>query len=203
MVGEPLPLRAPRRRGHLTAPPPVNGAPPVRAAPPLGLLVANFLCFQAGWFACVLGAAHGRPWVGALAGLAIVAGWLAAAPRPGALALLLLVAGTIGWCWDSALTVLGLTSYAAGPLTPPMAPVWILALWLLLASTLHLSMRWLQERLVLAAALGAVAAPLAYLAGARLGAMTLPKMMPALAAQAVGWAVLLPVLLRVARRLDV
>ena len=177
----------------------------MKAVPPPStlLLAGNFLSFQAGWFACVLGAAHGRPWLGVLTAALIVGGWLVAAPRPQAFALLLLLTGTVGWSWDSWLTVLGLTGYAAGPLTPPMAPVWILALWLLLASTLHLSMRWLQERLLLSAALGAVAAPLAYLSGARLGALTLLKVQPALWAQALGWALLLPALLRLARRLDV
>jgi len=57
--------------------------------------------------------------------------------------------------------------------------------------------------LLLSAALGAVAAPLAYLSGARLGALTLLKVQPALWAQALGWALLLPALLRLARRLDV
>jgi uncharacterized membrane protein YfcA len=76
-------------------------------------------------------------------------------------------------------------------------------LWVLLATTLHRSMRWLQSGLLLPALLGAVAAPLSYLAGARLGALTLVQLRPALLAQAVGWAVLLPALLRLTRRLNV
>ena len=74
---------------------------------------------------------------------------------------------------------------------------------MLLAGTLAVSLRWLQRRLVLAGVLGAIAAPLAYLAGARLGALTLPKGHSALWAQAAGWALLLPALLAMARRLDV
>ena len=46
-----------------------------------------------------------------------------------------------------------------------------------------------------------VAAPLAYIGAARLGALTLVRPQPALWALAAGWALLLPLLLRLARRL--
>ena len=165
-------------------------------------LIFNFLTFQAGWFACVLGAAHGKPWLGPLVVSVITAVWLIVAPRPRALAWLILLAGVVGLCWDSWLLVMGLIGYPPGPVTPPLAPLWILALWALLATTLHLSMRWLQNQLLLAALLGAIAAPMSYLGGAQLGALTLVKVQPALWAQACGWALLLPLLLRLARRLD-
>jgi hypothetical protein len=131
----------------------------------------------------------------------MVAGWLLTAPQPRALALLIALTGTLGLCWDSVLAALGLIGYAPGPLTPPLAPAWILALWLLFATTLNVSLRWLQTRLAAAAVLGALAAPLAYLGAARLGAVTLPHAAAALWAQAGGWALLLPLLLFAARRL--
>jgi hypothetical protein len=52
------------------------------------------------------------------------------------------------------------------------------------------------------ALLGALAAPLAYYGAARFGALTLPRLLPALGAQALGWALLLPLLLCLARRID-
>jgi hypothetical protein len=67
---------------------------------------------------------------------------------------------------------------------------------------LPVALRWLQPKLALAAVLGALAAPLAYYAAARFGALTLPRALPALGAEAAGWALLLPVLLSLARRLD-
>ena len=172
------------------------------ALPTTRAVLVNVAVFQAGWFVCVLGAARGKSWPGLLLAALIVAAWLADAPRPRALALLIALTGVIGLCWDSALTALGLIDYAPGPLTPPWAPAWILALWLLFATTLHRSLRWLQARLLLAALLGALAAPLSYLAAARLGALALPQLAPALVAQAAGWALLLPLLLWLARRLD-
>ena len=174
--------------------------PPAAVATPR--VLANIVVFQAGWFACVLGAARGAPWLGPLGGGLIVAGWVLVAPRPRALALLVALTGIVGLCWDSWLTVAGLIGYAPGPLTPPLAPLWILALWLLFATTLHISLRWLQARLPLAALCGALAAPLSYYAAARMGAVTLLQVQPALWAEAAGWALLLPLLLSLARRLN-
>lgn len=172
------------------------------ARPGSSRVLINIAIYQAGWFACVLGAARGRSGLGIALAVLIVCGWLMDAPRPSALAQLVVLTGAVGYCWDSWLSVLGLIHYAAGPLSPPLAPLWILALWLLFSTTLQVSLRWLQSNLLLAAALGALAAPLAYFAAARFGALTLPQLSPALGAQAAGWALLLPLLLRLARRLN-
>jgi len=172
------------------------------AAPPFRVMALNFVAFQVGWFACVLGAGRGLAWLGPLV-VALVLGatwWYA--PRRRELLLLLAVAGAVGLCWDSALAAAGLIGYAPGALTPPLAPLWILALWLLFASTFALSMRWLRSRVLLAAAFAAVAAPLSYLAGERLGALQLLRPQAALIAQGLGWALLLPGLLLLSRRLD-
>ena len=165
------------------------------------MMVLNFVAFQAGWFACVLGAARGWPLVGPLVALAILApmAWTAASPR--GFVLLLAVGAAVGFCWDSTLSALGLMQFTGGRLAP-LAPLWIVALWMLFASTCNRSLRWLQASLPLAVLLAVVAAPLSYLAGARLGALQLPRPAAGLVAQAIGWAVILPVLLRVARRLD-
>jgi hypothetical protein len=49
----------------------------------------------------------------------------------------------------------------------------MLSLWLAFATTLNHSLRWLTCRPVAAALAGALGGPLAYLAGAKLGALTL------------------------------
>jgi hypothetical protein len=165
-------------------------------------VLINVALYQAGWFACVLSAARERSSLGIAVAVLIVAGWLLAAPRPGALLQLTVLTGVVGYCWDSWLAVLGLIRYLPGPFSPPLAPLWILALWLLFSTTLHVSLRWLQSNFRLAALLGALAAPLAYLGAARFGALELPQPLPALAAQAAGWALLLPLLLCLARRLN-
>ena len=47
------------------------------------LMVVNFVAFQVGWFACVLGAARGWPLLGPLVALAILAPMAWTSPRPG------------------------------------------------------------------------------------------------------------------------
>ena len=49
----------------------------------------------------------------------------------------------------------------------------MVSLWIVFATTLNHSLRWLMRRPVAAALAGAAGGPLAYLAGAKLGALTL------------------------------
>lgn len=64
------------------------------------------------------------------------------------------------------------------------------------------SLRWLQPRPLLAAVLGLVGGPLAWYAGARLGALELPDPSLALSVLGAGWAALMPLLLWLASRLN-
>ena len=163
-------------------------------------VLVNFAGFQLGWFACVLGATHGLPWAGTGIALAIVAWHLARAPRPRAELALVLIAACVGALWDSGLSALGWIGYPNGVLIEGTAPYWIVAMWMLFATTLGVSLAWLGRNLALAAAFGALGGPLAYLGGAKLGALTFIAQDAALAALALGWAVLTPTLLRLARR---
>ena len=162
----------------------------------------NYVLFQAGWLACVIGAAQGWPGGGLLAVAAIVAVHLLLARRPAREAALLALCAAIGGAFDSLLLATGWIAYPHGSWIPGFAPYWIVALWILFGTTLNLSIQWLRGRALLAAALGAAGAPLSYAAGAELGAMTLLQPMPALVALAAGWAVLMPLLAALARRFD-
>lgn len=169
-------------------------------------LALNFLAFQVGWFACVLGAANGVAWIGVLAVLAAAALHLARARRPGAELRLLLTATTLGLVLDSLLLATGWVAYpgsfAGGQWLPALAPYWLVAMWALFATTLNVSMGWLRGRPLLAALFGAVGGPLSYWAGARLGAMELLQPTLALAALAVIWGLAMPLLMRLAERFD-
>jgi hypothetical protein len=165
-------------------------------------IVLNFIAFQAAWFACVLGGANDRALVGTMVVAAVIGLHLALAQRPRPEALLIAVAAVIGLVWDSWLVAFGLMSYTTGNLAPGVAPYWIVAMWALFATSLNLSMAWLKGRPWLAALFGAVGGPLAYLAGARLGGLQMSDPVLALGAQSLGWAVLLPILTRLATRLN-
>jgi len=162
----------------------------------------NFAAFQLAWFACVLSGAHDRVAAGVLAVAAVVALHLAIAPRPGPEARLVAIVTAIGLGWDSLIVSLGLMSYSSGMFVPGVAPLWILAMWALFATTLNLSMGWLKGRPWLAVGFGAIGGPLAYLAGKKLGGVEMSEPALALLAQGLGWAVMMPLLLRLAARLN-
>jgi len=165
-------------------------------------MFANFLAFQLGWFACVLGGAHGLPWLGSGIAAAIVAWHLTHAARPMQELILVLIAGAIGAVWDSALVTLGWISYPSGMLLAGTAPYWIVALWMLFATTLNVSLAWLKRSALLAALFGAIGGPLAYYGGAKLGALSFLAPTPALVALVLGWGLLTPLLIRLALRFD-
>jgi uncharacterized protein DUF2878 len=165
-------------------------------------MALNVVAFQAGWLACVLSAAYGSPAAGLAAAAAVVAWHATQAARPAQELKLVAMAVLIGVFWDSALVALGWLAFAPYALLEKLAPYWILALWAMFATTLNVSLGWLRGRWLLAALLGALAGPLSYWAGAKLGAVVLLKPVPALAALAIGWAVILPALLALARRFD-
>jgi hypothetical protein len=166
------------------------------------LMLVNFILFQIGWFACVLGGARGLPMLGTGVALAIVAFHVARAARPGDEAILVLISAAIGLFFDSALVAAGWVRYPAGTLVPGVAPYWIVALWMLFATTLNVSLRWLRRMPVAAALLGAVGGPVAYWGGARLGGMQFAEPVAASIALAAGWAVITPILVRLARHFD-
>lgn len=189
-----------RARGETAIGKPAAGA---AKAPAGRALLINLAGFQLGWFACVLGAAHGLPWLGPLVALPVLYRHLRAAAAPAAEARLLLAAALVGLAIDSALLATGRLAFTEGVLLPPLAPYWMVTLWLLFASTFNVSLRRLRERPLFAAGLGAAGGPLAYLAGEGLGAARILE--PAWAthlAVAVAYAVATPALLTLARRLD-
>lgn len=164
-------------------------------------LIGNILAFQAGWFACVLGAAAGRPALGSAIALVVVTVHVATAPHPPRELLLVAAAAVVGLVADTALLQLGVLSFPTGTLIEGVTPYWMLALWMVFATTLNVSLGWLRDRPLLAMSMGVIAGPLAYLAGARLGALVIVSPMAAAIGVACVYAIALPLLLALADRL--
>jgi hypothetical protein len=169
------------------------------AVKPLLIGIVQFCLFQAAWFACVYGAAHHRVAPGVLAvGATLLVNW-GLSGRRGVDIALAAEAVLMGLAWDTWMLRGGWVHYASqGPLAL-WAPVWILALWALFAALLRGPLSWLHGRPLRAAAVGAAAGPLSYLAAVRLGAGSFPDSVEALAVLAAGWAVMTPVLTESAR----
>jgi hypothetical protein len=158
--------------------------------------------FQIAWFACVLGAANNLPWIGPLVVGLIVIYHLARVPNAGPELQLIASAAVIGAAFDSLLVASGWVSYPSGQWHAALAPYWIVAMWIGFATTLNVSLGWLKGRYWLATLFGAAGGPLAYLAGAKLGGITLVSSEAALIALALGWAAIMPLLTYLAARLD-
>jgi hypothetical protein len=165
-------------------------------------VAANLLLFQAGWFACVLGAARGFPWQGALVALLIAAFIAIRSPHPLDELVLIAVAALVGFAFDSALALAGWVDFEGAMPTQLVAPVWMVALWALFATTLNVSLRWLREWPALGVLFGAIGGPVAYYAGERLGALQFADPLPGLVAVAAGWALATPLLVGLAQRLE-
>lgn len=163
----------------------------------------EFAGYQAVWFVAVIAAGNGYAWPGALAAAAFVAAQVLLARQPWSMAALAGAALVAGALVDGVLAASGLARYAAAWPSSQAAPLWILGLWCAFATTLTGSLRLLQRRLGAAALLGLAGAPLAYLGAARgWGAVAFAE--PAwagLAWLASGWALALPALAWLARRL--
>jgi hypothetical protein len=155
----------------------------------------NFVCFQIGWFACALGAAHGRPLLGPLVVGILLSLQLPLVPAPGKQARFVLAATVLGWLIDSGLACADVFTFPIGGRLLGLSPLWMAALWANFAGTLHLCLDWLRGRYWLASVLGACGGPMAYYGGQRLGAMQLGgNTALSLLVIAVEWALVTPAL---------
>jgi Protein of unknown function (DUF2878) len=146
----------------------------------------NFAAYQLAWFAVVLGAAWGHAWAGTAVALLVAVVHLRLRRDPVEIKLLG-AAALVGLVVDTALATSGQVQFVS-PWSLPIAPFWMLGLWIAFSTTLNHSLRWLLQRPVVAALGGAVGGPLAYLAGGKLGALSLPVPATALPSIAALWA---------------
>lgn len=162
-------------------------------------LIVNALAFQLVWFACVLGAAHGYPWLGPAACAVFAALHLSYVDRPRQELALVAKALVVGFSIDSIFAAAGLYSFES-PIDPSwLAPPWLGSMWVNFALTLRSSMGWLNGRLKIATVLGMLGGPLAYFAGERLGALHFEAALPLVFfLLATAWAAAVPLLVRMA-----
>jgi hypothetical protein len=175
-----------------------------QAAQPIALamIVQNAILFQIGWFACVLSAANNLAWLGSLAAAGILTIHLRRAVDCITEMKMIALVTVIGILWDSALMRTEFYQFTDGVLIAGIVPYWLIALWAVFATTLNLSLRWLKHRKILAAALGFIAGPASYYAGHMLGAIEFSNTTMALMLTAIGWAVILPLIMTISEHFD-
>ncbi|MGI9507699.1 MAG: DUF2878 domain-containing protein [Geminicoccaceae bacterium] len=154
----------------------------------------NFILFQSIWFAAILGQGS-LEW---LLLLLLAVHFLLCADLKDELKVVLSCAA-IGVVADTALTLAGVFIFDPAPSVLPI-PLWLIAIWLGFVSTFRHSMSYLLARPMLAIPAAAIMAPLSYIAGMSLGAVSF-GLDTASTAVVVGllWAVLMAVFIRIDR----
>jgi len=165
-------------------------------------LLLNLVIFDIAWFLSVVGGAREMPWLGPLAVLVALMIHFRAARNLTEEVLLILSCAIIGAVFDSFLVASGWVTYKAGLFSDHLAPYWIITMWMLFATTLNVSIRWLRGKPWLAALFGAVGGPISYLTGEKLGGIVLSNQPAAVAALAIGWAIMMPMLMWLSEILD-
>ena len=165
-------------------------------------IIINFVLFQIAWFACVLGAAHNAPWFGVIVTTIILVWHLNQAKQIKPEIILLIIALSIGAAFDQLMHSSHLLSYQAHGWSNNLVPAWILALWAGFVTALNVSLRWMRGKLIIAILFGAIGGPLAYIAAEKLGAVTLNNLPTSYIALAIGWAIITPILLKLAENFD-
>ena len=166
------------------------------------LYILNFAAAQLGWLGSVLGGAQQMPWIGPLAAVAALSIHFYFAKRPVNEFILIMSCAAIGAAFDSLLVAAGWVQYYSGQFSDVMAPYWIITMWMLFATTLNVSLKWLRGKVRLAMFFGLIGGPLAYLGGEKLGGIDLVNEFAALAALGIGWAVMMPMLLWLSQTFD-
>ena len=166
-------------------------------------VLVNIGLYQVGWFACVLGAATGHPWLGMGLALGLIAVHLGLSAETRRQLTLMTAAGIIGLTIDTLQLWWGVFRFPNGTIVPWLAPLWVVVLWMQFATILPFSLRWLSNRYWLSAVLGFIGGPLAYYAGEAAGAVVfLAPRLPHFLLVGLFWSLALPAVVWVSDRLD-
>ena len=130
----------------------------------------NFVLFQLGWFACVIGAANHQVLWPAIGTLIYIGLHIWCSSRRASELRLVIKAILFGVSADTLIANFGFLSFEDAWPSIYLSPLWMWTLWALVASTMNSSLVWLRDKPILCAILGAIAGPMSYEAGIRMGA---------------------------------
>lgn len=148
-----------------------------------------------GWFVCVLG---GNVYALAYTSLALLFHhyYLVEKQSEWKLIVIILLGGSL---WDMLMAQVGVINYVDRDLVG--IPLWLICLWALFATTFLHGLFWISRYPWLAMLFAAIFGPASYWAGSQLGQANFEMpLMSAMATMAVGWALLFPAALYLARR---
>ncbi|GHD46767.1 Protein of unknown function [Marinobacter persicus] len=160
--------------------------------------VLNFILFQTGWLVCVLFPSR---WSVAVIAVLLVAHFALVSQRRFAELQFIGLGLVLGSLMDTLWFRTGILGIAGEEEAIQAAPPWLVAIWAIFMTTLCHSLYWVGRTRWLPFVLAPIAGPFAYWSASKLGIVTLPDTLVSLAAMAVGWLVLFPLLLFIRRAL--
>lgn len=164
-------------------------------------LLINYALYQAGWFACVTGASWQRPGVGLSIALVLIGAHVVLSSERQVEVGLVLFATIVGVAAEIPQIAAGTYRFTSGTVNAVWPPPWLLAMWAQFATTFRFSLRRVIAQPFPAALFGAAGGPIAFIAGQRLGAVTLlPPLTLGLLRLSITWGIALVVFSVVVRR---
>lgn len=127
--------------------------------------------FQLVWLTCAFGAARDQSWPGLLAVILMLAMHFSGASDRRQAGLVVLAAAIVGFVVESLLVANQWLTYGGAWPSDGYAPAWVAGLWAAFGATLGITNTVLGQRWRVAAVLGFCLAPVAYFAGAQIGAL--------------------------------
>lgn len=148
--------------------------------------------FYLGWILTIKFALDGDYWLGPFINLLIIVLHLASIKqRAFEMALILTLPLFGSFLLDGALVISGVLHYSGGG--DWSAPLWVISLWGLFATSINHSLSWVGKKLWLAVGTGAIGGTLSYLAAIKVGvAQFLVPEWTGIACLAVAWGVVMP-----------
>ncbi len=165
-------------------------------------IIINLVLHNLIWFACVVGAARGHIWIGAILSASITTGqiiWFRQQHNLQPVLIWTAVLTCCGFIVDSSLAMASLIHFAANPYPIKLAPPWIIAIWLNFSVVMYMHFRAHFDKLWLLSILALICFPLAYAAGVKLGAAALPDGYRSLLWLGLIWAIILPAIVYILR----
>jgi len=156
--------------------------------------ISNFILFQLAWFITIFSATYGMPYIGMLFTLLWMMGHLSfISPNREKEIKLLIFSALVGYILESILVLSNIVSYPTQAQFGFLAPVWMVTLWINLAATINFSLSWLKNSYIITSLMAAIAGPLAYSAGAKIGAIIIDDI-NALIVISIMWSIAMPLL---------
>lgn len=134
--------------------------------------VLNFVWFQSIWWLVILFQNAAIVPV-----VVLLVAWVLISPKQIDDIKIMALLFVMGTAIDSLLTMMGLFNFSQQQtlISVLPIPIWLSLLWAAFAGTIYHSLTVFHHRYILAAVAGAIFAPLSYIAGANLGAVSLGK----------------------------